>query len=147
MPLVQLPEGFYWPFGPRVPDTTLVATQNLSTTGHKFAFCGHIRIDGRPVGAKTISSAGGKLHFMAAGIGFVDLASTFDFGIQDVSASGPPIQPDGTFDVKATLVGGGGVFTTTAWNQIPMTTGSKSITNGDTLNITTMTVAMTPLAA
>jgi hypothetical protein len=110
------------------------ATLNAATD--KLAFIGYVYIDGRPGSAKTISAAGGgSISFRTGTVTFANGSTSVTVGLQDVSAtSGPPLQPDGSFDVaSAALVGGGGGITTNAWNTITMTggTGTKSLTQGD----------------
>lgn len=106
------------------------ATTNINGAGESVTAIGHIILEGGPTsGSKTISSAGGKIHWVVSALPeFSDLASNLRVGIQDVGATGIE---DGTFDVYADLAGGvatfpdGGVVTT------PMTTGSKIINHND----------------
>jgi hypothetical protein len=105
----------------------------LNAATKKFAIIGYVNIIGR--GTKTISSAGGAIHFRPTTVTWANGATTMDVGIQDVDvASGPVGRPDGTYDVKATLTGGAGV-TTNTHNVVAMTTGSKTIAHGDLIAI------------
>lgn len=87
-------------------------------------------------GARTISNAGGKIHWLPGTTTFANAGTSLDIGIQDVSVSaGPTPQPDGTFNVKATYVGGTDTITASAWNSAAMESGTKTITHGDLISI------------
>jgi hypothetical protein len=114
-----------------------IATLNAATD--KLAFIGYAYIDGRAA-SKTISAAGGgSISFRTGTVTFANGSTSVTVGIQDVDATnGPPVQPDGSFDVaSAALVGGGGGITTAAWNTITMTggSGSKTIAQGDLIAV------------
>jgi hypothetical protein len=133
MSLISAPLGFWMPdtgFG-NVPSSIINTALNAATK--KLAIIGYVNIDGR--GTKTISSAGGAIHFRPTSVTWANGATTLDVGIQDVdTATGPVGRPDGTFDVKATLTGGAGI-TTNTHNTVSMTTGSKTIAHGDLIAI------------
>lgn len=82
-------------------------------------------------GSHTVSSAGGKIHWLpGASIAFVSSA-TLQIGIQDVdTANGPAGRGDGTFDVSATLDGGTDTITSTTALATAMETGTKTIAHG-----------------
>lgn len=107
----------------------------IQATDAASAVIGRINIVGRPTSAKTISSAGGKIHFATGTIVFANAGSSIRVSIQDVDATGPPIRPDLTADVFADLTGGGGGLTSNALNTITMTNGSKSIAHGDLIAV------------
>ena len=109
----------------------------MSSVGLKYATAGYVRIlDGSA--SKTISSAGGKIHFLLTGTTTFAAAAggtQIDVGIQGVSATaGPSFQPDGTYSVKKTLVSGTDTLAT-GWNSKAMATGSKTVTNGELVSI------------
>lgn len=108
-------------------------TGTMDAAGEKYALIGQLFIEGRPAGAKTLST--GKIWFRTGTCVFADVATTLDIGIQDVAiGAGPIAQPDGTFDVKTTLTGGAGL-TTVAVNSPAMTSGTKSMTHGDLIAV------------
>ena len=82
-------------------------------------------------GSHTVSSAGGKIHWLpGASIAFVVVAS-LEIGIQDVdTANGPAGRGDGTFDVSATLVAGVDTITSTTALATAMGTGTKTMAHG-----------------
>lgn len=110
----------------------------MDATGEQVAFIGHCYIDGRAA-SKTISAAGGgSISFRVNSLTFANGGTTLDVGIQDIStSSGPVARPDGTFDVKKTLTGGGGGLSANSWNTISMTSGSgsKTISHGDLIAV------------
>lgn len=109
----------------------------LNAAAMKYATAGYVRIlDGSA--SKTISSAGGKIHFLLMGTTAFAAAAggtQIDVGIQGVSATaGPSFQPDGTYSVKKTLVSATDTLAT-GWNSKAMATGSKTVTNGELVSI------------
>jgi hypothetical protein len=103
---------------------------NAANTG--VMLIGTIRIDGG--GSKTISSAGGKIHFLpsSTAITFSNASTNVRVGIQDVNAAaGPPARGDLTFDVFDDLVGGTDSITPSVMNTVTMSSGTKTIANGD----------------
>lgn len=126
--------GLRYPFNPLLTGvvSALPNTPTMDATGEKLAFCGQIYIDGRPTSAKTLSSAGGKIYFRTGTVTFANGSTALDIGWQDIDATaGPAPRPDGTFDVKATLVPGVETISSNTWTTATMETGSKSITHGD----------------
>jgi hypothetical protein len=117
---------------------TIVNLSNLQTldaAAEKFAFVGEIRICGGAA-SKTFSSSGGKIHFKCgSSTTFANASSALDVGIQDTTQASAGKQPDGTFDVKDTLVGGTDTLTSSAINTATMSTGSKTITDGMSLAV------------
>lgn len=120
-----------------VPNTTGATAflSSLNAAGESHTAIGHIILEGGITsGSKTLSSAGGKIHWVSiAGSVFDDPATNFRIGFQDVGATGIE---DGAFDVYADLVGGtdilpvdGGVITTA------MESGSKTVNHGDLIAV------------
>jgi hypothetical protein len=102
----------------------------LDAASEKFAFVGNVYIcDGSA--SKTLSSAGGKIHFVAgASTTFSNGSTTLDVGVQDTDQAAVFMQPDGTFDTKDTLTGGTDTITSSAINTVTLSTGSKTVTDG-----------------
>lgn len=112
-------------------------TVTLNATGETCHFVGQCILENPSGGSKTLSSAGGgSIVWKTASVTFADAGTTFDVGIQDVSTTSTPAQGDGTFDVKASFTGGGGGVTGSAVQTSAMTTGTKTIANGDLIAIT-----------
>lgn len=128
--------------GMLIPDPYL-ATSNvfdgtptvLAAAGSALHFSGHVLLE-PGFGSKTISSAGGKIHFRSSTVTFASASTTFRAGIQDVSAaSGPPGRGDGTYDVYGDLVGGTNTIASVAMVSVPMGSGSKTVAHGDKISI------------
>jgi hypothetical protein len=102
----------------------------LDAASEKFAFVGNVHICDNSA-SKTLSSAGGKIHFVAgASTTFSNGSTTLDVGVQDTDQAAVFMQPDGTFDTKDTLVGGTDTITSSAINTVTLSTGSKTVTDG-----------------
>jgi hypothetical protein len=106
----------------------------MDAAAEKIALIGRIQIQGRPA-SKTISSAGGKIHFNPTSVTWANVATALDIGIQDTDGTTFPVVPDGTFDVKTTLVPGTDTLATNTWKSAAMTTGTKTIANGDLIAV------------
>lgn len=109
------------------------STLALNAAGLKYATAGYVRIlDG--AASKTISGAGGKIHFLLMGTTTFAAAAggtTLEVGIQGVgSSAGPIFRPNDAYDVSAMLESGTDTLAT-GWNSKAMTVGSKTITNGE----------------
>jgi len=104
----------------------------MDASGEGCQFIGRVFLPAR-TGSKTISSAGGKLHWIcgATTITFADAGTALRIGIQDMSATGQPGRGDGTFDVYADLVGGTDTLTAVTFTSTAMESGTKTITHGD----------------
>lgn len=139
MSMVQLGGGIVWPVLRRdvVTDqsTWIVDEATLDAVGEKCVMWGNIFIDGRPSAAKTLSNAGGKIHWKAGNGTWSNASTVARVGIQDIdAASGPPPVGDGSYDVRADLDQPS--FTVdNNFVSAAMTTGSKSITHGDKLAV------------
>ncbi len=96
----------------------------MNAAGNTNFLIGHVWFPAQS-GSKTISSAGGVIYSdTSATITFANAGTNLRVGIQDVDAGG---LQDGTFDVFADLVGGGGALTANSCIATPMTNGSKTI--------------------
>lgn len=112
-------------------------SSTLNATGETCYCVGNIVLENPLSSSKTISSAGGgSIVWLANAVTFSNGSSTFKVGIQDVSTASSPAQGDGTFDVEASFTGGGGGITGGAINTSVMTSGTKTIANGDLVAIT-----------
>lgn len=135
MALVTIPNGFMWPYGAAWTRFATGTNATLDATGEKCAAIGYLYLQSGPGTSKTLSAAGGgNIQFRTNNVTFANGGTTLDIGLQDVTTSGVSVpQPDGTFDVKVTLTGGGGGISTTAWNTVSMTGGSgtKTLNHGD----------------
>lgn len=115
--------------------TNLYAGTTLGTidaAAEKFAFIGNIYICDRSA-SKTLSSAGGKIHWLAGASSTFAAAAgatTIDVGFQDTTQASAFRQPDGTFDTKGTLVSATDTITSSAINTVTLSTGSKTVTDG-----------------
>jgi hypothetical protein len=116
----------------------------MDAAAEKVAFIGTVYIDGRPAGAKTISSGGGKIHFLPGTATFADTTgtpTTIRVGIQDLddttggSGAGVGAAVDGTFDVYDDLVAGTDTITTSTWKTVTMSSGTKDITHGQKIAV------------
>lgn len=137
MTLVSTTTGLWFP-RPLFEYQGTVATtmRTIAAANVGLALIGNVYIDGRPSSPKTISSAGGKIHWRPGAVTFANGSTTLDIGIQDVDvATGQPVRPDGTFDVKKTLTGGTDTISANAINSTAMATGSKSIAQGDLIAV------------
>jgi hypothetical protein len=129
--------GHIWPAYAAYPHLTysnglvLSNAVTLDATGEKTSFIGNMIWDDG--GSHTVSSAGGKIHFRTgSAVTFADGSTTLDVGIQDVSTTTAPAQPDGSYDVKDTITGGDPELTSSsdaAWVTATMSTGTKTIAN------------------
>jgi hypothetical protein len=137
MTLVAVAGGLVFPWTARPSGSSSVMVMNA--TGNKVALVGRCYIDGRPGSSKTLSAAGGgSITFTSGAITFANGSTTMDLGIQGVATgSGPLVQPDASFVVKRTLVGGTDTITATARNTFAMTGGSgtTNISHGDLIAI------------
>jgi hypothetical protein len=130
--------GMYYP--EVWPRSTLIASAAIAVssetamalTADRVAMLGYARIaDGSA--SKVLSAAGGgSITWRTNGVTWANGSTTMDVGIQGVSASGPMLQPDGTYGVKRTLTGGDGNVVATSTQTTSMTGGSgtSTITNG-----------------
>ena len=118
-------------------------TQWLDTTDDEIHYNGHVELEDPFGGSKTISSAGGGsiAWIVGSAVTFANAGSTYRFGIQDMSTTTNPGQGDGTFDVYGDMVGGTDTFTANAVNDISMTSGTKTIAQGDLLTIAAKAVS------
>lgn len=134
---------FYFPAQNPYVAVTLASAQTqvaMGTDEYKNAVFGYLYIDGGAGGEAKVCSTSCTIQWMPGAITWANSATTLDIGIQDMdAATGPPAQPDGTFDVKATVTPAGGAnphtITANTWNTVTMTTGTKTMSTGDLIAI------------
>lgn len=132
--LIPFPNIGLWSPG---ASQSLQTNQTLDVAAEGVQYLGYLCIDGRATG-KTISSAGGKIHFMVGASTFAAAAggSVIRVGLQDVSATaGTPARGDGTFDVYKDLTSATDTITANAYNTATMATGTKTLSHGDLVAI------------
>lgn len=126
--------GMVWPTKPAA--WAVLASTTLDAANESVALIGRVRwADG---GSHTIDTSGSSkiyLHTGATAV-FDDAAAVMDIGIQDVDvATGQPVRPDGTFDVKAAVSTGAdtspALTTTNSLVAATPTTGTKTMAHGD----------------
>jgi hypothetical protein len=113
--------------------STLNTAGGIDAAGEKVAFIGHVIWMGGE-STKTMGAAS-KIHFRTSTVTMADAGTTVRIGLQDVAtASGPPIQPDGTFDVYVEFAGDAGVIVSAddniAKSVTLSTSGTKDLANG-----------------
>lgn len=112
-----------------------LASTTLDAATEALHYCGQVYLEGGS-GSKTISSAGGKIHWRTAStITFANAGTTLRVGMQDVSTTTAPTQGDGTHDVYADLVGGTDTIAGSTAYATAMESGSKTISHGDKVAI------------
>ena len=132
MAFVAISGGLLFPRMDILPDG--VAGGIIDAATEKFAMIGRLYIDGRPGGTKTLST--GNIQFRTGAVTFSNGSTAVDVGIQDVATgAGPIAQPDGTFDVKRTCTGGGGLITANAWQTVTMNSGTKWMAHNDLIAV------------
>lgn len=132
----QLITGQYASFPNILMSVASGTSSTLNAAGETCCFVGHVILENPLSGSKTISAAGGgAIVWRSGAVTFSSGSSTFEVGLMDVSTATNPAQGDGAFDVKASFTGGGGGVTTNATQTSVMTTGTKTITNGDLVAI------------
>lgn len=134
MPAIWAPGKVPWVEGNSIPQAS---DSTVDAAGEYVHMTGYCYLEGR-TGTKTISSAGGKIHFLvgAATITFSNAGTNLRVGIQDTSTSaGPPARGDGTFDVYDDLVGGTDTLTALTQKTATMSSGTKDITHGQLISV------------
>lgn len=117
--------------GGGIDTTSFQSVGTIDAATEKLAFIGHVKWSDNPTAAKTVG-ASSKIHFRTGAATFADAGTNLRIGLQDVStASGPPVQPDGTFDVYADVAGNSGLITSSDDSVLKSitlsTSGSKSV--------------------
>lgn len=134
--------GFVYPtfMQPRELVGWAIATGILASAGtmdaqdEKVAFIGYTRLANNATN-KTFSNSSSIL-WNAGTTTFANAGTTLRVGLQDISTSaGPPVEPDGTFDVYDDLVGGTDTITSGSWITSTMSSGTKTISHGDLIAI------------
>jgi len=115
------------------PDWGGSGNSTANASGESLGVVGHVRIAGNATG-KVLSAAGsGKILWQTAAVTFATAGSTFRVGIQDVDlATG---LEDGTFDVFKEYVQGTDTITANAYNVATMSSGTKTLSDGDLIAI------------
>ena len=122
-----------WPGFPIIYSLTAGAqVGTIDAAGESFTAVGYVLLSTGPGTSKTISSSGGKIHWVTGAITFTDVGSNLRVGIQDVGATG---LEDGSYDVQADLVGGTDTITANVVMSTPMESGTKTITHGDLIAV------------
>lgn len=117
-------------------DIVSSTVDNIDTLNEQVAFIGRVFINGRPGTSKTISSAGGKIHFQTGTVTWATAGTSLQVGLQHVDAvNGPPGRGDGTFQVSKTFVQGTDTITTGAEIVATMSTGTLSVSHGDLIAV------------
>lgn len=104
-------------------------TTQIDAADEQVHYVGYVMLEDPTGGNKTISSAGGKIHWRPSQVTFADAGTTLRVGIEDVSTTTSPAQGDGTADVFADLVGGTDTLADT-YTITAMGTGSKVLSHG-----------------
>lgn len=123
-----IPRGIIWP----APTWTvnLGNSMTMDAATEKCAAIGRVYFNGRPSGAKTMST--GTIQFRVGTTTFSE--ATIDVGIQGVATgAGPIAQPDGSYVTKKTVTAGG--WSSNTWITVTMDTGSTNITHGDLIAV------------
>lgn len=111
------------------------AAVTVDAAAEAVHYSGQVYLEGGS-GSKTISSAGGKIHWRTTGtVTFANAGTTLRIGLQDVSTSASPTQGDGTYDVYADLVGGTDTIAASTAYGTAMESGTKTIAHGDKVTI------------
>ena len=138
MSQILIPGGLMTvPFWGFASSATITQWQPINATGETVHMCGQVMLENPNGGSKTISAAGGgKIIWRSGTTTFADAGTTVGIGLQDLSTASSPAQGDGTFDVSASFTGGGGGITANAFQTSTMTSGSKTLSQGDPIAIT-----------
>lgn len=128
--------GLLYPGTPLLIPPLAAAVKTMDATAEKAAVMGHLFIEGNATGKVLSAAGGGSIVFRTGTVTFAG-TSTLDVGIQDLTAtpSGIKPEPDGTFDVKATLTAGVDTISSNAWKSAVMTAGTKTMSHGDLIGI------------
>jgi hypothetical protein len=110
-------------------NTIAGTTRTLAAAGNELFLIGRLMLSTGPGTSKLISSAGGKIFFRVGWtITWANAGTTLRVGIQDLDAAG---LNDLTFDVYDELVPGTDALTANTVKAVTMSTGSKTIADGD----------------
>jgi len=114
--------------GGRIGNTT-----TIDATNEALHLCGRVCLADRGEGGgRTISSSGGKIHFLSGdSLTWASAGSTLRVGLQDLDTASNPPHGDGTFDVYDDLVQGTDSLSNTTWTSVTMSSGTKTLSHGD----------------
>lgn len=101
----------------------------MDAANEQLAYLGNAFIhDGSS--SKTLSSAGGKIHWLGGtAITFANAGTTVRLGLQGVVSASSASSPDDTFGAYKDLVGGTDTLTANAFHATAMATGTSTVTN------------------
>lgn len=122
-----------YPMISAAPGSNIQSASNitLDNNGESRSLSGPIRIVGG--GTKTLSAAGGgKIWWRTSGSTFSDAGTEIRVGLQDTQSNG---REDGTFDVYGSLVGGTDSIPVNSQQATTMTSGTKTLADGDIASI------------
>lgn len=119
-----------------VPNCSSLTGNAISLANDSVIMVGYIFTEDGA--SHTIDTTGSSsLGWRTGSVTFANAGTTVKVGLAAVdTANGPPVRAVNstnviTFDVAASLAGGGGGITGSAWQTSVPTTGSKTIANGD----------------
>lgn len=108
----------------------------MDAANEQVHLVGHIVLEGGSAGGpKTISSAGGKIHWRSGAVTWAAAGTTVRLGIQDLSTATSPAQGDGTHDVYEDLVQGTDTVAANTAYATAMGSGTKTIAHGDKIAV------------
>jgi hypothetical protein len=114
-------------------NTVAMSNRTLAAAGNEVFVIGRMLLSSGPGTSKLISSAGGKIFLrIGSAVTWANAGTTLRCGIQDLDATG---LNDLTFDVYDELVPGTDTVTASTIQTITMSTGSKTIADGDQVAI------------
>lgn len=115
------------------PDWGAAGTSTANAAGESLGIVGQVRIANNAT-SKVLSAAGnGKILWQNTSATFATGGTTFRVGIQDVDLSTG--LEDGTFDVYKEYVQGTDTITSNAYNVATMSSGTKTLSDGDLIAI------------
>jgi hypothetical protein len=116
------------PFG-HFPDMPLLGSNTANAVGESIGFIGRMYLTSGIGTSKTISSAGGKIWFVAGSVIWSTAGTTIRVGIQDVNLTNG--LEDGIYDAFGELVQGIDSLPNGSIKETNISSGSKTITHGD----------------
>jgi hypothetical protein len=119
--------------GPTIGHGISLTATTVDAAGESVSCVGYIRLSSGPGTSKVLSAAGsGKIHVCLGALTFANGSTNVRVGVNDVDAAGVE---DGTHDVYGDFVGGGGGLSANGVNNLTMTSGTKTIADGDLVAI------------
>ncbi len=129
---ITIPGGLYWPFG-RYLCGQGTSTSVLDAAGERLAFYGHLYLQGRASGVKTLDTSSlCRIQFRLSANTWATSGSVLRVGLQSVNAAaGPPMQPDGTWLVRRDITQGADSLVNSFANSFVPDSGTVSLSHGD----------------